>query len=191
MRAYLLPFGDLIAWCLMPNHFHWQFYVKRTSVERRFLRGYSDNVEYQRRLARYGEKAMEVDKKATRMADENEAVELNEAIGTLLKAYAKAINKEKGMSGSVFRKNCKAKDGWIDEFVSSEFLGKENYPFSPDTDYAYFCFSYIHENPVEARIVKRSVDYPWSSAKDYAGLRKGSLCNLEMGRKLYEQYGLE
>jgi len=119
MRAYLLPFGDLIAWCLMPNHFHWQFYVKRTSVERRFLRGYSDNVEYQRRLARYGEKAMEVDKKATRMADENEAVELNEAIGTLLNAYAKAINKEKGMSGSVFRKNCKAKDGWIDEFVSS------------------------------------------------------------------------
>ncbi|MEM1327726.1 MAG: hypothetical protein AAGI23_17325 [Bacteroidota bacterium] len=23
MRAYLPLFGDLISWCLMPNHFHW------------------------------------------------------------------------------------------------------------------------------------------------------------------------
>lgn len=35
MRAYLLPFGDLITWCLMLNHFHWQFYVKQVKMKRK------------------------------------------------------------------------------------------------------------------------------------------------------------
>jgi putative transposase len=28
MRTYLLPYGDLLCYCLMPNHFHWLFYVR-------------------------------------------------------------------------------------------------------------------------------------------------------------------
>lgn len=30
MRSYLLPYGDLLAYCLMPNHFHWLLYVHQT-----------------------------------------------------------------------------------------------------------------------------------------------------------------
>ena len=32
MRQHLLPYGDLLCWCLMPNHFHWQFYVRHTHL---------------------------------------------------------------------------------------------------------------------------------------------------------------
>lgn len=27
MRRHLLPYCDILAWCLMPNHFHWLIYV--------------------------------------------------------------------------------------------------------------------------------------------------------------------
>jgi putative transposase len=66
--------------------------------------------------------------------------------------------------------------------------GKLDYRFRPGTDYAYQCFQYIHQNPVDAGLVQRTIDYPWSSARDYAGLRKGSLCNLELGRQLIENF---
>jgi hypothetical protein len=32
MRKHLLPYGDFLAYCLMPNHFHWLFYVRHISV---------------------------------------------------------------------------------------------------------------------------------------------------------------
>ncbi|WMN11137.1 hypothetical protein QYS49_37330 [Marivirga salinae] len=34
---------------------------------------------------------------------------------------------------------------------------------------------YIHNNPVEAEIVEEAVDYKYSSAKEYAGLKRGLL----------------
>jgi len=125
MRAYLLPFGDFITWCLMPNHFHWQFYVRKVEIRRKELRLHSDKVEWQRRVKKFGKKAMPVDRKSHRTANENNLVSLNEAIGTLQKAYTDALNKEKGWTGSVFRKKCKAKDGWINEFVTLKKMGKK------------------------------------------------------------------
>ena len=83
-----------------------------------------------------------------------------------------------------FKEPCQAKDGWIDEFVTVTKNGKDDYRFMPGNDYGFHCFNYVHDNAVEANIVKKAIDYPWSSAKDYAGLRNGTLCNLEMGRQL-------
>ena len=60
MRAYLLPYGAIISWCLMPNHFHWQFFVKQTAVPLSILNP--------KRLS-------------SRM------VPLNEAIGIVLRSY--------------------------------------------------------------------------------------------------------
>ncbi len=185
MRAYLLPFGDLVAWCLMPNHFHWLFYVKQVETERRILRQHVDEVEYLRRKKKYGVKAQPVKRDRTRVAKGSSTVTLNEAIGTLQYAYTRAINKEKGWTGSLFREKCRAKDGWIDEFICLEKLdGKADYRFLPGTDYAYLCFCYIHDNAKEAGLVKDNIDWPYSSARDYAGLRKGTLCNLKMGLDL-------
>lgn len=38
-------------------------------------------------------------------------------------------------------------------------------------------FTNTHQNPVKAGLVKRLEDWPYSSFIDYAGIRKGSLCN--------------
>ena len=38
---------------------------------------------------------------------------------------------------------------------------------------------YIHNNPVEAEIVEEAVDYKYSSAKEYSGIRRG-LLEIEM-----------
>ena len=103
---------------MMPNHFHWQFYVREIVLQRKILWEHSDKIEYERRRKKIGEKAMPVERTTHRTADENGLISLNHAIGTLQKSYTDALNKEKNWSGSIFRKKCKAKDGWIDEFVT-------------------------------------------------------------------------
>ncbi|MEM9846548.1 MAG: hypothetical protein AAF847_01570 [Bacteroidota bacterium] len=123
----------------------------------------------------------------TRNKNASRFISLNEAIGTLEGGYGRAINREhkdEKWSGRLFENNCQAKDGWIDEFVTLEKKGKNDYRFTKEGDYAYQCFCYIHENAVAAGLASKTTDYPWSSARDYAGLRAGTLCNLKMGRQL-------
>ncbi len=185
MKAFLLPFGDLVSFCLMPNHFHWQFYVRNVLIEKRDLQEHVDKIEYLRRVHKYGTNAFIVSRTPSRQAKEGVLVSLNEAIGVLQKSYADAVNNEKDRTGSLFRKRCKAKDGWEEGFIT---LRKPNYKldhrFKPGTDYAYKCFCYIHNNPRKKGLVKRNVDWKYSSAKDYAGLSKWSLCNLKLGRDI-------
>lgn len=186
MRTYLLPFGDLIAWCLMPNHYHWQFYVRQVQLSRIDFFKQVDNVEWKRRVQKYGSKAKSVNREWSRGNQENKMIDLNEAIGILQRSYCRAINKENGWTGSLFKEPYQAKDGWIEEFVTVANNGKSEFGFTRGGDYGYQCFCYIHNNPVEANIVKNSIDYNWSSAKDYAGLRNGNLCNLMIGKQLLE-----
>jgi putative transposase len=185
MRAYLLPFGDLIAYCLMPTHFHWQFWVRETAIKRSVLRSHADKIEQIRRLKKYGPAAKPVDRTAVRKAKDDSFVTLNESIGIIEKSYTRTINEEKGWTGSLFRKACNAKDGWVDECITLNIANnKPDYRFLPGTDYAYNCFCYIHDNPVEAGLVNSNFEWIYSSAKDYAGMRNGTLCNLKLGKEL-------
>jgi len=186
MRAYLLPFGEFVSWALMSNHFHWQFYVRNVQITRETLREHVDKVEYQRRVKKYGKKAKFVKRDATRTANKNDFISLNDAIGDLQVGYTRAINKENGWSGSLFRNECQAKDGWIDEFVTLKKNGKEDFRFLSGTNYGFLCFNYIHNNPVKAKLIDQITDYKWSSAKDYARIRNGTLCNLDIGRNLVQ-----
>lgn len=188
MRSYLIPFGDIVAWCLMPNHFHILFYVDNLSIIREDLWKHVDGLEYQRRLQKHPKNAIVVNRSSQRKADPKSEIKLNEAIGILQKTYTNALNKQKGMSGSLFRKKCKVEDGWINQFITLLRENGENYHFTPESGYAYNCFRYIHQNPVKARIVRKDTDYQWSSARDYAGIRNGNLCNLDIGRQLMENY---
>ncbi len=182
MRAYLLPFGDLLCYCLMPNHFHWLFYVKAAEISKDALWSHVDHIEWMRRKQQYGDAAQVVNRQRIGSKAEEQVISINQSIGILLQSYAQAINKEQGHTGVVFRPKCKAKDGWIDEFVTIE--GLTNAPFAPGNGYFYNCFRYIHDNPTEAGLVSKNTDWDYSSARDYAGLRKGTLCNLEMGQEL-------
>jgi len=108
---------------------------------------------------------------------------LNSSIGTMLMSYTSAINKQENRTGSLFRKKTQAKDGWIEDVVTLKGLhGK--IMFSPFNQYGSVCFDYIHDNPVIAKLVKRPEDWKYSSASDYYGLRKGTLCNQNLAKEL-------
>jgi putative transposase len=181
MRAYLLPYGDFAAYCLMPNHFHWLFYVRRVEVNKAVHKAHVVKTQAQRRS-----KQGHPPKKPIPIASSRETISLNEAIGIVQSSYTRAINEYlPERSGSLFRKPCKAKDGWIDEFVTLENkYGRLDTRFLPGTNYAGYCFHYIHDNPREAGLVANNLDWPYSSARDYAGQRRGTLCNLALGREI-------
>ncbi len=183
MRAYLLPFGDLVAYCLMPNHFHWLFYVRQVEISKAFV----DAQVAKMNALRMGKPLKPVTYSGVKKELNPKTTTLNNAIGVLQRSYTQFINAPSDEPGSLFRKHCKAKDGWIDEFITLKHKsGKDDYRFMPGNSYALNCLNYIHENPPEAGLVQRPEDWPYSSARDYAGLRKETLCNLELGRQIME-----
>lgn len=84
MRRHLLPHCDFLAWCLMPNHFHWMVRVhedyKSASI--------SDSSQ----------------------SKSSQVEPLNMSISTLLSSYTKAINNMYERSGSLFQRRTKSKE---------------------------------------------------------------------------------
>jgi len=130
MKAHLLPFGDLIAYCLMPNHFHWLFYVRNIEITRKEYWSHLDGIETLRRKSK-GE------------------TNVWESIQRRQKGYTRALNKERGRTGSLFRHRCKAKDGWYHLEKKGHQL-REVDKFNLNNRYAKTCMRYIHKNPEEA-----------------------------------------
>jgi len=92
---------------------------------------------------------------------------LSKNFGTLLTSYTHAINKSRKRRGSLFSHKTKAK------LITHQ-----------GNDYLENCFFYIHQNPVEAGLVSKLEDWEYSSFPDYAGLRKGTLCNKDLAFEL-------
>jgi REP element-mobilizing transposase RayT len=92
---------------------------------------------------------------------------LSKNIGTLLSSYTLAINKQYYRRGSLFAHNTKAKQ--------LNFT-KHNYAIN--------CFFYIHQNPYTSGLVEKLEDWEYSSFKDYAGFRDGTLCNKELAYEI-------
>ena len=170
MRKYLLPYSDILCYCLMPNHFHFLLVPNNHAME------LSKSIKPK-------SKHLHINKNATTLTTKVHQKKLNQAIGLMLSSYTKAINKKYNKSGSLFRSQTKAKNGWIDEFVTVNGKYKKQF-FSLDNTYAMECFDYIYHNPVKAKLVKQPTDWIYSSALDYAGLRNGTLCNQKMAREL-------
>ena len=79
VKDQLLPYSEIIAYCLMPNHFH-------------FLLQPTENGLKERNT--FGGKSMQ---------------ELAYRIGILLSSYSQAINKQNKTTGSLFQQKTKAK----------------------------------------------------------------------------------
>jgi putative transposase len=75
----ILPFADIFAYCLMPNHFHLLIRPNESGLTKRNS---------------FGGKPMQ---------------ELSYRLGMLLSSYAQAINKQNKTSGSLFQQKTKAK----------------------------------------------------------------------------------
>jgi REP element-mobilizing transposase RayT len=146
MKKALNPHCFILAWCLMPNHFHWLINVRED------YQLYNDS------------------RKALKALNP-----LNKGIGSMLSSYTQSINQKRNRSGSLFRKRTKAKCLNEDE----KFKG----------NYGINCFFYIHQNPLRAGLVKQLGEWEFSSYRDYAGIRNGTLCKIELVRDLFDLPG--
>jgi putative transposase len=212
MRKHLLPHVEFLSYCLMPNHFHWLVYTKNSACEpsnavkprQKFNGGVSilsekdssqlggnaksklggsERSGYQQIYSSQsgGDSKSPPDYLTQNSKDYQQ--NLSHAIGTLLSSYTRAINKQQNRSGSLFRKETKSKSGIIDGFITINGQHK-NLFFKPDNNYAATCFHYIHQNPVKANLSRTPEDWQYSSARDFAGLRNGTLCNQELAKGL-------
>ena len=157
IRKYLLPHCDIIAWCLMPNHFHLMVYVNTENVDL-----FNDSCSTTLSCTTT---------KSTKYRD------LNNSIGVMLTSYTKAVNKQQKRSGSLFRQHTKAECITKIQDSNPSFFGNQMAIYPAEYEYPQICFNYIHNNPVSARLVKKPEDWEFSSYRDYCGLRNGKLIN--------------
>ena len=135
-RKYVYPHGKILAYCLMPNHFHFLIYATEDSASIKRI----GNID---------------------------TCELSNGFRLLQSSYAQIFNKKANRTGSLFRQKAKAK---------SMIDGEEQYQLT--------AFWYMHQNPLAAGLVKQMADWPYSSFRDFAGLRNGTLCDIILAKQL-------
>lgn len=143
-KKHILPFADVLAYCLMPNHFHIMVQVNAEGAK-------PSDEQY---------------RNTTQLLSKN--------IGLLLSSYTQAINKQENRRGSLFAHKTKAKQ--LNNF--GEYKGVSQ------NDYSLTCFNYIHQNPINTKIVNKTKDWEFSSYKDFAGIRKGNIINMALAIEL-------
>lgn len=92
---------------------------------------------------------------------------LTRKIALLQSSYTRAIHKQESIQGSLFQQKTKAKILLPDTLPGKNLVST--------------CLHYIHQNPLKAGLVNRLEDWEFSSYRDYAGIRNGTLCNIQMG----------
>lgn len=166
IKEFVCPYADVIAWCLMPNHFHLM-------------------VEVREVVAQTSGGATETHPmtQSHRMSGDS----LNMAIAIMLRSYTRAINKQQNRSGSLFRPKTKAECISKSDRITPSFYNTQSGTIinthNPETEYPQVCFDYIHQNPLRAGLVKRAEDWEFSSYRDYCGMRNGTLINRTCGAK--------
>jgi putative transposase len=167
IRTHMLPYCDVLAYCLMPNHFHLMVSVNEVQL-----------------ATHSSDDSKSSDELATKLRT------FNSSIAILLRSYTRAINKQRGTSGSLFRPKTKAEcltqiNGITPSFYNTK-AGTQIHIDNQEEQYPKVCFSYIHKNPVSAGLVKHETDWEFSLAQDFAGLRNGTLVNKELVKEYIE-----
>jgi REP element-mobilizing transposase RayT len=130
---YLRDYLNTFCFCLMSNHFHFLIQVKPVHLLPKII---AENKESN---------------------DENKLPEIiTEQFRRLFMSYSKAINKQEGRSGSLFRKNFKRLE-------------------VNDVQYFKQLVWYIHHNPQHHGLSEDYRMYPWSSYERIMSEELGSL----------------
>jgi putative transposase len=153
IKKQIQPFVSIIAWCLMPTHFHLLVFINHEKLLKENI-GNHENV----RSGRYQT--------------------FNQSLGVLLSSYTKAIQNQEKITGSLFQKRTKAKLMYDEIEIEPSYW---NTTFgtviniSEGKSYLETCIEYIHHNPVYSGLVKNPEDWEFSSMRDFLGLRQGKL----------------
>jgi putative transposase len=158
IKTHVSPYADILAWCLMPNHFHLMVYInEETAASGSAALG-------RRRDSSSGSLTLS----RTPTYDS-----FNKSIGILLASYTRAINIQENRSGSLFRAKTKAICLTKSKGISPTFFNTDNGTKInlqiPEKDYPQICFNYIHNNPVKASFVTMPEDWEFSSYKELSG----------------------
>ena len=163
IKSHILPMADVLCYCLMPDHFHLMLKPTVTGCKPspcgRFLRSDEDKLE------------------------EKFQQHLSHAFKIVLSSYTRAVNRRYGRRGSLFRAKTKAKPAYSPFYPDSKSL-EANEPYTRFIPYLQVCFHYIHDNPVKAKLVTDPLEWEFSSALDYDGLRDSEVCNYALTDKL-------
>ncbi|NRB61465.1 MAG: transposase [Saprospiraceae bacterium] len=166
IKKHIYPHCQILAYCLMPNHFHLLVYTTEASCllsngrkpRRTFPTEEADQRDYQ--------------------------VILSHQIGVCLRSYTRAINIQEGRTGSLFRKGTKAKHFLSDKTMTLEGIQLSAELKQLECTYLKTVFDYIHNNPVKADLTNSIYQWPFSSAVEYAGEQSLELCDIELAREL-------
>jgi putative transposase len=164
IKEFVCPYADVIAWCLMPNHFHLMLEVKDLSQTIKPTHGVTLSHPVSEKQRSF-----------------------NDSIAIMLRSYTRAINKQQNRSGNLFREATKAEcisksDGITSSFYNTQY-GTIINTHNTKTEYPQVCFDYIHQNPLRTGLVRNAEDWEFSSYRDYCGMRNGSLINRRCGAK--------
>lgn len=188
LRKYLLLHADVLAWCLMPSHFHLMISVNRVEVE--ISEDDFDPMTWVHRINNKEESITHPMNSSRRMSSKEPAKyrSLNDSIAIMLRSYTRAINKQHQKHGSLFEQHTKAlcltePQGVSPAYFNTHFGMMGNLDL-PETNYLNVCFDYIHLNPISAKLVAESEDWEFSSYHDYFCGRKGKLINRELAKEL-------
>lgn len=79
IRTHILPIVDILAYCLMPNHFHFMIHANEKTIQ------------------------------SSKIINGRKQSALSEAFRIVLSSYTRGINKQENRSGSLFQQNTQAK----------------------------------------------------------------------------------
>ncbi|MDD2305599.1 MAG: hypothetical protein PHP53_12940 [Prolixibacteraceae bacterium] len=188
IRTHILPHADILAWCLMPNHFHLMISVKQVEFE--ISEPMNLSAPDPMTLSQISVSCVEteISEQVTRSHLLTKTRSLNDSISILLRSYTRAIQKQERITGSLFQNRTKALCLTEPQTVSPAYFnthfGMMGNLDLPETNYLNVCFDYIHQNPVSGKVVANPEDWEFSSYRDYYCGRKGKLVNRELANEL-------
>jgi len=164
MEEYIKPYASILAYCIMPNHFHMMI-----EVENERLEWLTDSPA------------------SRRTKGPPKYRTLNDSIAIMLRLYTRAMNSEDHKRGPLFHQRTKALCLTTPEFAPVYFqnhFGELGNLSLKEKDYPRVCFKYIHLNPVIAKVVENPEDWEFSSYPDYFSGREGTLVNRDRAKEL-------
>jgi len=198
LRKNVLPHADILAWCLMPNHFHLMVEVKHETIllsdspknEADPMNNAFDPMTRVHRINSQDTSLTHPMNSSHRMSSPSPTKyrNFNDSIAIMLRSYTRAINKQFNKHGSLFQQHTKAlcltEPQWVSPAYFNSHFGTLGNLDLPETNYLNVCYDYIHKNPVNGGLVNNPEDWEFSSFRDYYTRRKGKLINRELAKEL-------
>lgn len=159
IKKYLTKYCELLAYCLMPNHFHFMIYTKVIDEIKS-----SDDLESSDEYNNYSKI-------------------ISNAFAIILRSYTRAVNIQENRTGSIFQQKTKARKLIPEPF--EQILRNDGH--RRVNLYPYICLNYIHQNPLEAGIVDKMEKWEFSSFNEYLGKSAEKYCNTTSAFELIDQ----